>query len=123
MATPVAVLPSPQADPLFRAYPFPDSYDDRSGKPVHKLFYRRAHETGLSVCLNVEAIQIRMPEACGYCSVGYQAIEECPDQIYFVQDAIDHGEIQGIPLRDEDKEKAIRIAKHLARAATHVRMY
>jgi hypothetical protein len=75
------------------------------------------------MCLNEDAIRVRMPDACGHCSLGYAAIEESADPLVFVQDAIDHGEIQGVPLREEDKERAIRIAKHLARAASHVCMY
>jgi hypothetical protein len=31
---------------VYRAYPFPDSFDSRTGKPKPKLFYRKAHETG-----------------------------------------------------------------------------
>lgn len=46
-------------------------------------------------------------------------IVDCPDPLYLIQDAIDHAEIRGVPTRDEDQEKALRIAKYLARIAEH----
>ena len=39
---------------VYRAYPFSDSFNARTGKPMPKLFYRKADELGLSVGLSRE---------------------------------------------------------------------
>jgi hypothetical protein len=112
-----AVL-EPDAD-VYRAYPFPDSYNGRTGKPLPKLFYRKASETGLSVGLSPEGTLLRYPGAAGMCRLIVRDIADCPDPLRVVQDAIDHAEIRGVPTRDEDQETALRIAKYLSRIADH----
>jgi len=112
----------PELEPnaeVYRAYPFSDSYNQRSGKPMPKLFYRKAGESGLSVGLTPEGTLLRYPRATGMCRLIVGDIVDCPDPLRVVQDAIDHAEIRGVPTRDEDQETALRIAKYLARIADH----
>lgn len=119
MGTPGQVV-YPELEPnagVFRAYPFPDSFNGRTGKPMPKLFYRKANETGLSVGLSPAGTLLRYPGAVGMCRLIVQDIVDCPDPLRVVQDAVDHAEISGVPTRDEDQETALRIAKFLARIA------
>jgi hypothetical protein len=102
---------------VYRAYPFPDSFDNRSGKPKPKLFYRKANETGLSLGLSPAGTLLRYPGAVGMCRLIVRDIIDCPDPLSLVRDAVDHAEIRGVPTRDEDQERALRIAKYLARIA------
>jgi hypothetical protein len=51
------------------------------------------------------------------CRLIVRDIVDCPDPLRVVQDAVDHAEIRGVPTRDEDQERALRIAKYLARIA------
>lgn len=121
MVTPGPVV-YPEIEPstdVFRAYPFPDSFNSRTGKPMPKLFYRKANEAGLSVALSPTAILLRYPGAAGMCRLIVRDIVDCPDPLHVVQDAVDHAEIRGVPTRDEDQETALRIAKYLARVAEH----
>lgn len=121
MGTPGQVV-FPELDPtdeVYRAYPFSDSFNRRTGKPMPKLFYRKAAETGLSVGLSPAGTLLRYPGAVGMCRLIVRDIVDCPDPLHLVQDAIDHAEIRGVPTRDEDQEKALRIAKYLARIAEH----
>jgi hypothetical protein len=53
------------------------------------------------------------------CRLIVRDIADCPDPLLVIRDAIDHAEIRGIPTRDEDQERALRIAKYLARVAEH----
>jgi hypothetical protein len=118
MGTPGQIV-YPELEPsaeVYRAYPFPDSYNSRTGKPKPKLFYRKANETGLSVGLSPAGTLLRYPGAVGMCRLIVGDIIDCPDPLRVVQDAIDP-EIRGVPARDEDQEKALRIAKYLARIA------
>jgi hypothetical protein len=100
---------------VYRAYPFPDSFDGRSGKPKPKLFYRKANETGLSVGLSPAGTLLRYPGDAGMCRLTVRDIVDCPDALCLVRDTVDHAEIRGVPTRDEDQERALRIAKYLAR--------
>jgi hypothetical protein len=104
---------------VYRAYPFSDFFDPKKGKPVPKLFYRKKNELGLSVAFSPEGILAVYPGAAGMCCLLLSDIEQCPDQLHLLQDSEDHAEIRGIPTRDEDQEKALRIAKYLARVAIH----
>jgi hypothetical protein len=106
-------------DEVYRAYPFPDSFNKRTGKPMPKLFYRKATESGLSVGLFPEGTLLRYPGAVGMCRLIVHDIADCPDPLQLIRDAIDHAEITGVPTRDEDQERALRIAKYLARIAVH----
>lgn len=112
---------------LYRAYPFPDSLNRKTGRPEAKLFYRKEDEEGLSVAFSVAAILERYPNAAGMCqlSVGSATtpgigILGCPDPLSIIQDAPDHAEIRGIPTRRQDTETALRIAKYLARIAANM---
>jgi hypothetical protein len=121
MGTATEVIPQ-ALDPalrVFRAYPFPDSLNRSTGKPQPKLFYLKAGESGLSVGLSVESTLLRYPGAAGMCSLVVGTVKDSPDPLDVVPDATDHAEIRGVPLRSEDQEKAIRIAKYLARIAEH----
>jgi|HubBroStandDraft_5_1064220.scaffolds.fasta_scaffold14715_5 hypothetical protein len=109
---------APDAE-VYRAYPFPDSFNNRTGKPMPKLFYRKATESGLSVGLSPEGTLLRYPGAVGMCRLIVRDIADCPDPLRLARDAIDHAEITGVPTRDEDQERALRIAKYLARVAEH----
>ena len=102
---------------VYRGYPFPDSFDSRTGKPKPKLFYRKANEAGLSVGLSPAGTLLRYPGAVGMCRLIVRDIVDCPDPLRVVQDAVDHAEIRGVPTRDEDQERVLRIAKYLARIA------
>jgi len=117
----VAYPDLPPSTEVFRAYPFPDSFNSRTGKPIPKLFYRKANETGLSVGLSKEGTLLLFPGAVGMCRLVVRDITDSPDPLRVVQDAIDHAEIRGVPTRQEDQEKALRIAKYLARIADHCR--
>jgi hypothetical protein len=47
-------------------------------------------------------------------------VRKCPAENPFldvVQDKVDHANITGVPLMDEDAEKALMIARYLARMA------
>jgi hypothetical protein len=119
---PAGQIVYPELEPtaeVFRAYPFPDSFNARTGKPMPKLFYRKASETGLSVGLSPAGTLLRYPGAAGMCRLIVRDIVDSPDPLRVVQDAIDHAEIRGVPTRDEDQETALRIAKYLARIADH----
>ncbi len=106
---------------VFRAYPFSDSFDRKSGKPKPKLFYRKDTEAGLSVGLTPRDTLIQFPGAAGMCQLVVSQICSNPtDPLEIVQDAVGHANIMGIPTRSEDAEKAIRIAKFLARIAQDV---
>lgn len=109
---------------VYRAYPFPDSFNKKTGKPEAKLFYRKPGETGLSVALSTAGILARYPSAAGMCQLVVGSITTlgigvlgCPDQLSVIQDDTDHAQIYGVPTRNEDQEKALRIAKYLARIA------
>jgi hypothetical protein len=122
MGTPTEVVTYPDLDPdcaVYRAYPFEDSFNRRTGKPQPKLFYRKASETGLSVGFSKEGILLRFPGAAGMCRLIVRDITFSPDPLQVIQDAVDHAEIRGVPTRDEDQEKALRIAKYLARVSEH----
>ena len=107
---------------LYRAYPFPNTLNRNKRKPEPNLFYRRAQETGLSVGLSPEAVTRRVPRNFGMCRLKVGATTDCgngvlgcPDPLSIVQDAEDHAEIRGRPTRNEDQERALRIAKYLVR--------
>jgi hypothetical protein len=102
---------------VYRAYPFTDSFNAKTGKPAPKLFYRKLNEEGLSVGLSLGAIKRAYPNGAGACSLIVNDIRACDDELDVIQDAPEHAEIVGIPLRAEDEEKAIRIARYLARIA------
>jgi hypothetical protein len=101
----------------YRAYPFPDSFNAKTGKPAPKLFYRKVNEEGLSVGLSLGALKQAYPNAAGACSLIVNDIRACDDELDVIQDAPQHAEIVGVPLRSEDEEKALRIARYLARIA------
>jgi hypothetical protein len=119
----------PALDPdatVYRAYPFPDSLNPKTGKPVPKLFYRKADELGLSIGLSRLGLRDRFPGAVGMCKliVGDVNIPDvgilgCIDPLHIVQDEADHAEIRGVPTRVDDQEKALRIAKYLVRISEH----
>jgi len=102
---------------VYRAYPFPDSFSTKTGKPIPKLFYRKTNEEGLSVGLSIDAIKQIYPYAAGACSLVVNNIRACDDVLDVIQDGPQHAEISGVPLRAEDQEKALRIARYLARIA------
>jgi hypothetical protein len=41
----------------------------------------------------------------------------CVEPLHFAQDESEHAEIQGVPVYQQDEERAIAIARHLARKA------
>lgn len=107
---------------VYRAYPFPDILNSKTNRPLPKLFYRKEHETGLSIGLSKAGLLARYPRAAGMCQlkVGSPAtpgdgVLGCQDPLSIVQDDEDHAEIRGVPTRQEDQEKALRIAKYLER--------
>lgn len=102
---------------VFRAYALPDHLNRRTNKPVPKIFYRKVNEIGLSVGLSPEGAREARPDAIGCFVLTVGDVRECPDPIDVIQDAETHGEIRGVPTRDEDLEKALRIAKYLVRIA------
>jgi hypothetical protein len=104
---------------VYRAYPFPDSYNRKTGKVEPKLFYRKQAEEALSVGLSKQAILELYSNASGMCSLVIGAVRESPDPLDVVQDTPLHASITGVPLRSEDQERALRIAKYLSRIATH----
>ncbi len=93
-----------------------------------KLFYRKQNETGLSIGLSVAGLLTRYPNAAGMCQLRVGSVTTpgvgilgCPDPLSIIQDAPDHAEIRGVPIRDDEhQEMAIRIAKYLARIAENV---
>jgi hypothetical protein len=124
MGHPAVALEWPPLRPeasLFRAYRYPDDLDAKSAKPKPKVFYRRLNETGLSVALTSEAVYSLFAGAAGMCVLSVNEVAECPDPLAVIQDGQTHAEIQGVPTREENQEKALRIAKYLARVATDCR--
>lgn len=115
-----AAITYPRLDPgqrVFRAYALPDHLNKKTNKPVPKVFYRKTSETGLSVGLSPEGAMQARPDAIGSFVLIAGEVRECPDPIDVIRDAETHGEIRGVPTRDEDLEKALRIAKYLVRIA------
>ncbi len=81
-----------------------------------KLFFRRADETGLSVGLTAQrAVRDIRPE--GLFSIRVGDIRSCEDPLHLAQDEVEHAEIQGMPIYQQDEGLALRIAGHLARHA------
>lgn len=124
LADPIAWAPLPPESQVYRAYPFADSLNAKTGKPLPKLFYRKQNETGLSVGLSREGLLARYPGAAGMCRLNVGSavtpgvgVLGCSDPLSIVQDDLDHAEIRGIPTRQEDQEKALRTAKYLTRIA------
>src|ERR1700719_2276673 len=124
---PVVWPPLPPGAIVYRAYPFLDSLNTKTGKPQAKLFYRKQDETGLSVALSTVALLDRYPNAAGMCQLVVGSITSpgigvlgCPDPLSVIQDDVDHAEIRGVPTRGEDQQTALRIAKYLARVADNL---
>jgi hypothetical protein len=121
MGTPALVVYPPLAPEteVYRAYPFADSFNIKNGKPQPKLFYRKPNENGLSVGLSLDAIAATYPNAAGSCRLIVNLIRASDDPLDVVQDAPQHAEIIGVPLRSEDEQTALRIAKYLVRISEH----
>jgi hypothetical protein len=121
MGPPTQVVYLPLADDarVYRAYPFSDSLNKKTGRPEPRLFYRKATETALSVGLSKQAITDLYPTSVGMCELIIASVRDCPDALDVIQDGDRHGSITGVPLRTEDQLKAIRIAKYLVRIAHH----
>jgi hypothetical protein len=101
---------------LFRACRNNSDRDKRTGTARAKLFFRRASETGLSVGLTPErAVRDIRPE--GLFSLKAGDVRASADPLHLAQDQAEHVEIQGVPVYQEDEEKALRIANHLVRHA------
>jgi|GEM_PF-3492040 len=103
---------------IFRGCRNSSDRDKRTGTARAKLFFRRPDETGLSVGLTAaRAVRDIRPE--GLFKIKAGDVRSCEDPLYFAQDEVDHGEIQGMPLFRDDEEKALRIANHLVRHANN----
>lgn len=78
--------------------------------------------------MSIEGLLRRYPRAAGMCRLtvgntrapGIGVLGSPLDPLSIIQDERDHAEIRGIPTRAEDSERAIRIAKYLARISENV---
>ncbi len=101
---------------VHRAYRYESDRDIRAGKPKAKVFFRRQTESGLSVGLTIDAI-LRRLTAAGRCELLTGAVRVCVPPLDVIQDEVDHANILGVPLREENEEVALAIARYLARIA------
>ena len=108
--------PLPDSQILHRAYRNESDRDTRAGKPKPKVFYRRPTEAGLSVGLTIDRI-LRTLAAAGRCEFLTGPVRLCEPRLEVVQDEVDHANILGVPLREEDEAAALAIARYLARIA------
>jgi hypothetical protein len=106
--------PLPDSQVLHRAYRNESDRDIKAGKPKPKVFYRRQAESGLSVGLTIDRI-LRTIVAAGRCELLTGGVRLCVPPLDVIQDEIDHANILGVPLREENEEAALAIARYLAR--------
>ena len=88
--------------------------DKQAGRARTKLFYRRSDESGLSVGLTLARAACIRHEGIFQLEVGDIRAHGA---LHVAQDEEDHAEIQGMPVFQEDEERALEIAGHLARHA------
>lgn len=108
--------PLPDSQVLHRAYRSQYDRNPKTGKPKAKVFYRRQTEAGLSVGLTIDAI-LRRLAAAGRCELLTGAVRRCVPPLEVFRDEVDHANILGVPLREEDEEAALAIARYLARVS------
>lgn len=112
------ILPDGQL--LFRVHRNESSRNSKTGKPKPKTFYRRESEFGLSVFLSREAALLSGLDVAGLCSFTKGDLFKCPHPLVLIQDAPDHAQIFGVPLKTEDQQKMLDIADYLVRVSEDV---
>jgi hypothetical protein len=103
---------------VYRAYRSPSWADRETGGPTPSAFLRRRppqDQEGLSVGCTKKAA-IRYLNARGICELVVGHVRRV-DALDVVQDSPEHANITGVPLKDDDYEAAMRIARDLARIA------
>lgn len=107
---------------VHRALIWENWVDRQTGHILPSAFIRRARERGLSVGIDVsvhEYLQSRFSKPTyGAGSLHVGRVRDLGLQV--IQDKVDHGEIRGLPLREENAAEAERLASKLARQARWV---
>jgi hypothetical protein len=105
---------------LFRAHRNESSRNSKTGKPKPKTFFRRATEFGLSVYFSRESALLSGLDIAGLCCFRKADLLSSPHPLALIQDASDHAQILGVPLKSEDEQKMLDIADHLVRLSEDV---
>jgi hypothetical protein len=77
---------------------------------------------GLSVFLSKEASLLSGLEVAGLCTFTAEDVTKCPYGLVLIRDTQDHAEIRGVPLKDENLQRALDIADYLVEVATDLPM-
>jgi hypothetical protein len=106
----------PDVQFLYRAYLYSYQVEIVNGcqEPQIKAFLRRKTDTkGLSVAPTSGDATKRLRENFGTCRFSARAARASHQGVDVVPDATDHGNVINVPLKEDDREVALKIANAL----------